>query len=125
MQMREAHFPRQAQIEAYGHGGFRFADMSHRGSLLVLPSGIYAWEATDPARINEIALKRLFREEKFPEVFLVGTGRKPHQPAADVRLACADRGIRLEVMDTGAAVRTFNVMLAEGRSVGAALIAVD
>ena len=38
--IREAHYPGRAPIEAYGNGGFRFADMSHRGSLLALPSGM-------------------------------------------------------------------------------------
>ena len=42
------HLPRSAPIEAYGKGGFAFADMSHRGSLLCLPSGIYGWEPKDP-----------------------------------------------------------------------------
>jgi uncharacterized protein len=62
MQRRDAHYPRQAQIEAYGHGGFRFAGMSHRGAILLLPSGVYAWGITDPTRINEASLRRLFQE---------------------------------------------------------------
>ena len=41
--MEPARFPGRAPIEAYGNGGFRFADMSHRGSILALPSGIEAW----------------------------------------------------------------------------------
>ena len=44
--IRDAHFPGRAPIEAYGDGGFRFADMSHRGSLLCVPSGIYGFAAT-------------------------------------------------------------------------------
>ena len=40
-----AHFPRPAQIDAYGNGGFRFAGMSHQGSILCLPSGIHGWLA--------------------------------------------------------------------------------
>ena len=43
IEIRAAHFPGRAPIEAYGNGGFRFADMSHRGSLLCLPDGIWAW----------------------------------------------------------------------------------
>ncbi|MCT8974042.1 Mth938-like domain-containing protein [Microbaculum marinisediminis] len=125
MQMRDPHFPRRAPIEAYGHGGFRFANMSHRGSILIVNSGIYAWEAPDPARLDAASLKRVFREAEPPELLLIGTGRRLEQPAADVRLACAEHRIGLDVMDTGAAVRTYNVLLAEGRSVGAALIAVD
>ena len=50
--IREAHFPGKAPIEAYGNGGFRFADMSHRGSLLCLPSGIHGWEPADPSALK-------------------------------------------------------------------------
>ena len=42
--IRDAHYPGRAPIEAYGNGGFRFAGMSHRGSILCLPSGIYGWK---------------------------------------------------------------------------------
>ena len=123
--MRDAHFPRQAPIEAYGHGGFRFANMSHRGSLLVLRSGIYGWSVTDPRKITETSLKRLFNEAIKPELLLIGTGRKLEPAATGIRLVCAEHGIQIDVMNTGAAVRTYNVLLAEYRSVGAALIAVD
>uniref|UniRef100_UPI0019535063 hypothetical protein n=1 Tax=Stenotrophomonas maltophilia TaxID=40324 RepID=UPI0019535063 len=43
IEIRDAHFPGRAPIDAYGNGGFRFADMSHRGSILCLPSGIHGW----------------------------------------------------------------------------------
>ena len=50
--IREAHFPGRAPVEAYGNGGFRFADMSHRGSILCLPSGIHGWEPADPVMLG-------------------------------------------------------------------------
>ena len=56
---------------------------------------------------------------------LFGTGARQVLPGAEVRRAFADVHIALEAMDTGAACRTYNVLLAEGRPVGAALIAVD
>ena len=55
------HLPHPAPIEAYGNGGFRFAGMSHRGSLLCLPSGIWAWAARS-RRIDEAALAPVFAE---------------------------------------------------------------
>ncbi len=125
MQMRQAHFPGRAPIDAYGNGGFRFADMSHRGSILMLDSGVYGWAPTSAGEIDEASFDKLFAETTPPEVLLVGTGRRlVHLPPA-LRRALRERGIVVEVMDTGAAARTFNVLLAEGRSVGAALIAVD
>ena len=50
--IREAHFPGRAPVDAYGNGGFRFAEMSHRGSILCLPSGIHGWEPADPAALD-------------------------------------------------------------------------
>ena len=52
----DPHLPQAAAIEAYGKGGFRFAGMSHRGSILCLPAGIWAWPVTAPAEINEETL---------------------------------------------------------------------
>lgn len=121
--IRAAHYPGRAPIDSYGNGGFRFAGMSHRGSLLCLPSGIYGWEA--PTAIDEASLGRVFEEAEAIEVLLVGTGRDltPLDPTLRQRLR--EQAIVAEAMSTGAAVRTFNVLLAENRAVAAALIAVD
>ena len=55
--VRSAHYPGRAPIEAYGNGGFRFAGMSHRGSILCLPSGIHGWkDAPAPQAIDEASL---------------------------------------------------------------------
>lgn len=122
---RAAHFPRLAPIEAYGNGGFRFAGMSHRGDLLCLPSGIYGWEAPAAAAIDEAALAKIFAEAEAIEVLLIGTGGALVPLSAAVRSGLREVAIGAEVMATGPAVRTFNVLLAEGRAVAAALIAVD
>lgn len=121
-----AHYPYRAAIDAYGNGGFRFAEMSHRGSLLILPSGIYAWDATSIDEVAAQSFAVFLREMPRPAGFvLLGTGARHHIPPAPIRALFADAGIGLEAMTTGAACRTFNVLLAEGRDVGAALIAVD
>lgn len=129
--MRDAqpYLPGRAPIDAYGNGGFRFADMSHRGSLLIVPSGVYAWDVTDfdalIANPRASSLARFLDELKPPAFVLLGTGlehRMPPKPMADLFMAA---GIALEPMATGAAARTYNVLLAEGRTFGAALIAVD
>jgi uncharacterized protein len=123
--IRAAHYPGRAPISAYGNGGFRFADMSHRGDLLCLPSGIYGWDAPQASALDEASLARVFAEADGIEILLLGTGPEivPVPPALRVRLR--EVGIVPEPMSTGAAVRTFNVLLAEGRAVAAALIAVD
>jgi uncharacterized protein len=123
--IREAHFPGKAPIEAYGNGGFRFADMSHRGSLLVLPSGIHGWEPADPLALKASDFDRLLAEADQVEILLVGMGRDLRPLPASLRAALKEAGISADPMSTGAAVRTYNVLLAEDRAVAAALIAVD
>ena len=125
--IRDAHYPGRAPIEAYGKGGFRFAGMSHRGPLLCLPSGIYGWKEApaDGAGIDAASLAQVFAEAEGIEILLIGTGVDLVPLTTGVREKCRELHIVAEAMATGAAVRTFNVLLAEERAVAAALIAVD
>ncbi len=125
LEIREAHFPGRAQIDAYGNGGFRFADMSHRGSLLALPSGFHGWDAVNFGDVDAASLTKVFEEAAAIEVLLIGCGPDLRPIPRDLKDALREAGIRAEPMATGAAVRTFNVMLAEERAVAAALIAVQ
>ncbi|MFD0917909.1 Mth938-like domain-containing protein [Pseudahrensia aquimaris] len=124
IEIRDAHFPGRAPVDSYGNGGFRFADMSHRGSILCLPSGIYGWSASEMADLTSTAFEQVFREEGI-EFLILGTGGNLLPVPQALREEFAERSIRIEPMSTGAAARTFNVLLAEGRAVGAALLAVD
>ncbi|WP_395176168.1 Mth938-like domain-containing protein [Roseibium alexandrii] len=125
LEIRDAHFPGRAPLDAYGDGGFRFAEMSHRGSLLCVPSGIYGWNLTTPAEFRLEAFERVFEEQPDIEVLLVGTGPDLSPLSADLKGAFREAGILADPMSTGAAVRTYNVLLSEGRAVAAALLAVD
>ncbi len=120
-----ARYPGRAPIDAYGNGGFRFADMSHRGSILCLPSGIYAWPVAKAEELDAAAFAPVFAEKAGLGLLLLGTGRRQVMPGPELRRAFMGVNIALEAMDTGAAARTYNVLLAEGRPLGAALIAVD
>ncbi|MBB4188010.1 uncharacterized protein GGE07_004680 [Sinorhizobium terangae] len=124
IEIREAHFPGRAPIDAYGNGGFRFADMSHRGSVLMLPSGIYAWDTVEGDPLSVDKFKRVLDEAREIEVLLVGTGREIRPLPAELKAAMRAQNVSSDPMSTGAAVRTYNVMLAESRAVAAALIAV-
>ena len=117
--------PERAPIDAYGGGGFRFAGMSHRGSLLVLPSGMYGWRVQTDTDIQPDAFARVFSEAAETDFLLLGTGRRRLTPPVEVSQAFVEAGIGLEIMDTGAACRTYNVLLGEARAVAAALLAVD
>jgi uncharacterized protein len=118
------HLPRSAPIEAYGNGGFAFADMSHRGSLLCLPDAIWAWSITSPEQIDRISLERVFAAANGIDTLIVGTGAGVWLPPPDLREALRRVKVVLDTMQTGPAVRTYNIMIGERRRVAAALIAV-
>jgi uncharacterized protein len=116
--------PRRAEIDAYGDGGFRFADMSHRGSLLCLPSGMHAWPVASSEDFSEESFAPVLEEGEAIELLLVGTGRDVAFLREPIRSRLRERRIAVEVMPTSVAARTWNVLLAEDRRVAAALIAV-
>jgi uncharacterized protein len=119
------HLPRQALIDAHGAGGFRFAGMSHRGSLLCLPDGIWAWPVPTPAALTEGILSPVFARADDLDFVVVGTGAEPWAVPEALRARFRDAHILLDAMPTGPAVRTYNVMLMESRRVGAGLIAIE
>ena len=124
IEIREAHFPGRPPLDAYGNGGFRFAGMSHRGSILCLPSGVHGWQPHDAEALVKGDFARVIAEAEAIEILLVGTGSELKPLAADLREAFRSVRISADPMSTGAAVRTYNVLLAEDRAVAAALIAV-
>ena len=119
------HLPRRVPIEGYGKGGFSFGGMSHRGSLLCLPSGVWAWPAVSASDITEQSLEQVFAEAEEIGLFLLGAG----QDRWIMPDALFDRfralKINVETSRTGTAVSTYNILLEEGRRVAAGFIAVD
>lgn len=111
-------------IEAYGGGGFVIAGARYAGSVMVWPERTLAWLPENAAGVTEDALAPLFASTPLPEILVVGCGAGFLPAPAPLRAAIRTRGVALEWMDTGAACRTFNVLLAEGRPAAAALIAV-
>jgi uncharacterized protein len=121
----KAHYPTQTGIDAYGNGGFRFAGMSHRGSLLCLPTGMFAWDVTVPGEITMQSLAPVLAIADDIDVLLIGIGPDIAAIPRDLREALRGHGVIVEAVNTGSAIRTYNVLLAEDRAVAAALIAVD
>ena len=118
-------YPYQAAIDGYGNGGFRFAGMSHRGSLLCLPTGMHKWEVASAAQITFESLQPVFDAAEQIDVLLVGLGKEIAGFPKPIRQALRERNIIVEAIATGGAVRTYNILLGESRAVGAALMAVD
>ena len=123
-QVDAPHLPRRAPIEAYGNGGFRFGGLSHRGSLLCFPDGIWAWPVNGLAELTEAALAPVFGRAAALDVFLIGTGPDLVVLSQTLRARFREVSLSVDTMATGAAVRTYNILLAENRRVGAGLIAV-
>jgi uncharacterized protein len=110
-------------IESYGEGRFQISGAVHTGSVLVFPGRTLAW---DVAAMDELSLERLAAivdAEPPVEILLVGCGARLTLLPGPLRAALRERGIGSDAMDTGAACRTFNVLMAESRRVAAALIA--
>jgi uncharacterized protein len=116
--------PGRHKIDDYGGGGFRFADMSHKGSILALPSGVRAVPLGSAAEIDEAMIDRALSESGGLDVFVVGTGQDLLPLSSDLRAKLRAAGVGCETMATGAAVRTYNMLVDEDRRVGALLIAV-
>ena len=112
-------------IEAYGNGGFTIGGVRSVGSILGFPDRVEAWSA---ARFEDITLDNLsavFRQDPAIELLLIGCGATQAMPSAALRHGLSKAGVIADFMNSGAACRTFNVLLAEDRRVAAALIAVS
>ncbi|MDA1326361.1 MAG: Mth938-like domain-containing protein [Proteobacteria bacterium] len=115
-------------IQSYGDGGFRIAGVDYQGSVLIEPERTHLWPVINPASITLKSLEPLTEAigkiSSGGLVMLLGTGSEPAAVDKSLRTDLRALGIGLEIMGTGAACRTFNVLLAEDRAVVAALIAV-
>jgi len=119
------HLPYPVTIDAYGSGGFRFGGMSHRGSLLCLPDGIWAWPVRSVKELTEAALAPVFARAQALDLFLVGAGRDPYALPEPLRARFRALSISVDCLATGSAAQTYNILLGEKRRVGAGLIAVE
>lgn len=112
-------------IQAYGNGGFRIGGAAHAGSIVVLPAQVSPWPVGEIATLPADSLEIVIAAEPRVELLLVGCGVRAAPLPAALRQRLRAAGIAVEPMDTGAACRTYNVLVAEGRRIAAALIAIS
>ncbi len=105
-------------IQSYGAEGFRIGNVQYDSPVLVMPTRTVAWSGA----LTMEALALVFDAVPMPEVLLIGTGARHEMLPPDIRMALKARGLGVDTMDTGAACRTFNILLAESRRVAAALM---
>ena len=110
-------------IESYGAGRFRVSGVEHTGSVLVFQDRTIPWNV---ARMDSLAADSfgpIIAADPSVEILLLGCGERLQFLTQDLRTHLRDHAIGFDVMDTGAACRTYNVLIAEARRVAAALIA--
>ncbi|MBO0737969.1 MAG: Mth938-like domain-containing protein [Alphaproteobacteria bacterium] len=108
-------------IERYAASGFRVSGVIYRGPVLVFPDRTVPWEAAAASAVTSESLAPVI-EHGDVQILLLGLGRAMSRVPGALRKALRAAGIVVEPMDTGAACRTYNVLVAEGRHVAAALI---
>jgi len=108
-------------IERYAQSGFRVSGVIHHGPVLVFPDRTLAWDVATAAAVTSESLAPVI-EDGGVQILLLGLGRSIGAVPSSLRAALRAARISLEPMETGAACRTFNVLVAEDRHVAAALI---
>lgn len=114
-------------VEAYGDGGFKVSGKAYQGAVQVFPGRTLAWDARDFASLTAEDFTGIIDAGRSGEVslMLLGSGARMQMLPAQLRQVLRQAGVVTEVMDTGAACRTYNVLMAEGRLIVAALLPVD
>jgi len=112
-------------VEGYGGGGFKFQGRKVEGAVLVTGKGYYPLSVSGLEDILIENIEGHLQGDAHPELILFGSGPKMTLMPSPLRKSLEERSIGYDVMDTGAAARTYNVLLMEGRSVDAVLIPVD
>ena len=121
MKMTQEFGAGQYAITAYDRGAIRINQTVHTTSVIIAPDKLDTeWPAESFADLGTDSLEILLDWE--PEVVVVGTGERQQFPPAEVFQLFLSRGVGIEIMDTGSACRTYNILMSEGRRVVAALL---
>jgi len=119
----EAARPRKV-VTAYGDGGFRIAGDRVEGSVIVFPEFFLPWAVARKSEVGPASFSDVMENAHQVDILLLGCGKAPPLVSEHIRNALRPHGVIVDAMETGAACRTFNILLAEGRAVAAALIAI-
>ncbi len=111
-------------INSYGAGRFVVSGKEYANSIILSPLTLDTWNIDSPFVWNEAVIEQLINAAKDAEVVLVGTGKNMLPMPSKWRNLFCTKNIHPDVMDTGAACRTYNVLLSEERRVIAALVVV-
>lgn len=110
-------------VDSYGPNRFKISEEAYEGSVIILPDRVIPWDMTNVSDLTAESFDPLFEADANIEVLILGCGEKMTLIPAKLRQALRDKGTPPDFMETGAACRTYNILLGEGRRVAAALIA--
>ena len=111
-------------VDSYGPGRFKIRGTVHAGSILLFPGQVEPWSVSSVSDLTLDSLAAVQAQEPPVEVLLLGTGASMQLIPSALRAEIRAAGLIMDIMDTGAACRTFNISMTEGRRAAAALIAV-
>ncbi|MQP65358.1 hypothetical protein GE253_08355 [Niveispirillum sp. SYP-B3756] len=111
-------------IDTYGPGIFRVSNRLYQGAVIVQPDVTHPWDVSGFAGLVLESFALITQADPKVEVLLLGCGAKMQLLPSALRKALREAGVVVDVMDSPAACRTYNVLLAEGRRVAAALLPV-
>lgn len=116
-------------IEKYGDGNFTISGKKYEGSVIVFPDETITWDA-DEESLGQSLFNYFYTEENLErvataDVIFLGTGEERQEVDEMLKTAFRENNINVEIMDTSAACHTYNVLMLEGRSVAAFLVAVS
>ena len=112
-------------ITGYGAGGFKLNGEAHKGALIICGDQAVQWQAQMPFHFTDADISSLFSVAKEVDILLIGSGKSIQPLLPHLRTTLRENGMSVDVMDTGAACRTYNVLAAEGRRVAAMMLAVE
>jgi uncharacterized protein len=115
----------QQIIQSYAGGRFKVSGTYYEGAVMVLPEGTVPWEAPGFDALQAQNFDFLIKKSDDLDVVLLGCGTEMKFLPSELKKSLKDKGLNIDVMDTGAACRTYNVLMAEGRRVAAALLPLE
>jgi uncharacterized protein len=108
-------------ITAYDEGSVTISGKPFKQSLIIATTKLHEnWAVSEIAQLQTIHIEQVLAFN--PELIIIGTGSRLIFPAIEVYAPIIQRGIGVDFMDTGAACRTYNILMSEGRDVVAGLI---
>ncbi len=117
MRLNEINYTNAEPVDGYGPGFFRIGGRVHQGAVLTGPTGTQAWGGySDDTPLRDLS--------EVVDVLFIGTGEELAHIPPELRQTLESAGIGVEIMNSPAACRTYNVLLSEGRRIALALIPV-